>query len=282
MCANDVVSWNRSGNSRNQLVMDSEELQDLAEDPRFISGIYNYCDRWCERCPFSTRCLLYAMEKADDADDPADRDLNNEAFWKKLHQTFEMTKEMLLHMAQEQGIDLSKVDEQEVAKRAARREQSKSLQPAPEAERYLKMVDQWFDSEKKLFQEKGKNLASMALMGLEGSDPAGDARDITDAVEIIRWYQHQIYVKLRRALSSEAEDESAEDQDSIQTDANGSVKVALIGIDRSIAAWAGLQAHFTDKADAILDILVHLDRLRRKAEERFPHARKFKRAGFDD
>ncbi|MCB0550950.1 MAG: hypothetical protein KDD19_25495 [Phaeodactylibacter sp.] len=28
-----------------------------------IPGIYNYCDRWCERCSFTSRCLLYAQEQ---------------------------------------------------------------------------------------------------------------------------------------------------------------------------------------------------------------------------
>ncbi len=31
--------------------MEKERLKMLAEDPRFIQSIYNYCDRWCERCP---------------------------------------------------------------------------------------------------------------------------------------------------------------------------------------------------------------------------------------
>ena len=26
----------------------------------FIVGIFNYCDRWCERCPFTSRCRLFA------------------------------------------------------------------------------------------------------------------------------------------------------------------------------------------------------------------------------
>ncbi len=33
--------------------MDKEQLKKLAKDPKFISGIYNYCDRWCERCAFT-------------------------------------------------------------------------------------------------------------------------------------------------------------------------------------------------------------------------------------
>ena len=26
----------------------------------FILGIYNYCDGWCERCPFTNRCRVFA------------------------------------------------------------------------------------------------------------------------------------------------------------------------------------------------------------------------------
>ena len=26
----------------------------------FIVGIYNYCDRWCETCSFTSRCRVFA------------------------------------------------------------------------------------------------------------------------------------------------------------------------------------------------------------------------------
>lgn len=40
--------------------MDKKRLLEMAENPDFIPGIYNYCDRWCERCAFTSRCLTYA------------------------------------------------------------------------------------------------------------------------------------------------------------------------------------------------------------------------------
>lgn len=27
-----------------------------------ISGIFNYCDRWCEKCSYINRCLLFKQE----------------------------------------------------------------------------------------------------------------------------------------------------------------------------------------------------------------------------
>ena len=26
----------------------------------FIVGVYNFCDRWCERCPLTSRCRVFA------------------------------------------------------------------------------------------------------------------------------------------------------------------------------------------------------------------------------
>ena len=58
-------------------------LTDLANNPDLISGIYNYCDRWCERCPLTSRCLVYATEQEDN-ELFENHDLRNEAFWQKL------------------------------------------------------------------------------------------------------------------------------------------------------------------------------------------------------
>jgi len=43
--------------------MRKSALRELARRRDFISGIYNYCDRWCERCAFTHRCRVYATQK---------------------------------------------------------------------------------------------------------------------------------------------------------------------------------------------------------------------------
>ncbi len=95
-----------------------------------------------------------------------------------------------------------------------------------------------------------------------------------------RWYQHFIYVKLLRAVQGKLE-ETPQGLDEFPKDSDGSAKVALIAIDRSIAAWGQMREHFPQRRDDILDVLVHLDRLRRKTETLFPDARAFVRPGFD-
>ena len=65
-------------------------------------------------------------------------------------------------------------------------------------------------------------------------------------------------------------------------DSDGSAKVALIGIDRSISAWGIMLRYFPACEDELLKILVVLEKLRKKVEKEFPDARSFFRPGFDE
>jgi hypothetical protein len=261
--------------------MDTEDLHRLADDPRFISGIYNYCDRWCERCPFTNRCMVFAMEEADGMD-PETRDINNTAFWDKFRSSLELTVKLLHEMAAERGIDLdAEAGKAHVERREQRKAKAKK-HPLPQlARQYMLRVNEWFKAEKKSFRQKGKELATLVQIGLPGADPEAEVDDLSDAVEVIRWYQPQIYVKLMRALTSR-KDEREELDEGMPRDSDGSAKVALLGIDRSLVAWTRMRQHFPKQADNILDILVDLERLRRLTEKTFPNARAFKRPGFDE
>jgi len=76
-----------------------------------ISGIHNWCDRWCERCPFVSRCAVGA---ADAALPSEAKDMNNEAFWKVLSDSFTKALEMLDKAAKEHGIDINNFSEEEL------------------------------------------------------------------------------------------------------------------------------------------------------------------------
>ncbi len=260
--------------------MNKNELRRKAQDPGYVSGIYNYCDRWCERCNFTSRCLNYSISE-EEFGDPKTRDIRNEAFWEKLHSIFEQTKEMLQDMAKEMGIDLGSMDTESVMEeQKCKRRDAKEHELARAAYKYISIVNEWFNGELFLFEDKKDELHTMASIGLDESKIKAEADDIADAIEVIQWYQHQIYVKLMRALCQGNNDDEEMDE-VLKMDSNGSAKVALIGMDRSIGAWGKLQDHFPGKTDAILDILLSLDRLRRKTEKEFPDARAFKRPGFD-
>ncbi|MFQ6035176.1 MAG: hypothetical protein ACE5NM_04930 [Sedimentisphaerales bacterium] len=260
--------------------MDKEYIKKLAEDPRFIPGVYNYCDRWCERCPLTSRCMNFALSE-EQFDDLQSRDINNEAFWQKLSEMFQVTLEMVKETAKEQGIDLDSLDLQQASQEHEKiRTTAENHQCCQAAKAYAEMVKNWFDSNEELFEEKANDLGLQARLELPNSDPDKEAAGLKEAVDIIRWYQHFIYVKLVRAITGSLE-EIPLSLEEFPKDSDGSAKIALIAMDRSIAAWGQMSKYFPQCKDEILDILVHLDRLRRETESLFPDARAFSRPGFD-
>ena len=109
------------------------------------------------------------------------------------------------------------------------------------------------------------------------------SEQLEDAREVVQWYQYQIAVKTIRALSGRRE-ELEEDPavSGVPKDSDGSTKVALIGIDRSIAAWRLMQLSLPERADSVVPLILQLDRLRQSLEKSFPEARAFVRPGFDE
>jgi hypothetical protein len=100
---------------------------------------------------------------------------------------------------------------------------------------------------------------------------------------VIQWYQYQIAVKIIRALSCRTDGwEDSPDLAEFPKDSDGSAKVALIGIDRSIAAWRLVQLSTPDRAETIVPLILQLERLGRRVEKSFPEARDFIRPGFDE
>ena len=262
-------------------MMKKKDLIQIVQNPEFIPGIYNYCDRWCERCPLTARCANFAFGEQHFSN-PENRDIDNAHFWEKLHEVFQLTLEMLMETADELGIDLTDLDLQAAVEEQKQLEEaSHKHESVRAAKKYSEMVEEWFDSTNGLFDQKEDNLRLQMDLDLPGTNPFKEAASIKDAVEVIRWYQHQIYVKLLRAVEGELE-ETAEMLKEYPKDSDGSAKVALIGLDRSIAAWGAIRSHFPDKEDSILDLLIGLGRLRTKVKEVFPNAWSFVRPGFDD
>lgn len=263
--------------------MRPDDLSELAKDPNFISGIYNYCDRWCERCAFNSRCLLYASEKADpDLDDPEARDLNNAKFWRKLALIFKDSHDLIKQCAEDAGVDLDALEAQDaIAAHDRETEAAEKHELSILARDYAKKVEEWFPD----------HLANEEEIYAEGAraDARDEQIDVAAAIEVIRWYQFFIAAKTFRALlrdddelEADLSDEKEILRDAAQNDSNGSAKVALIAIDRSISAWLVVQTSFPDKKDSIGYLSSVLQELRDGIEKVLPEARNFVRPGFDE
>jgi hypothetical protein len=262
--------------------MDKKQFLKLTENPDFIHGIFNYCDGWCERCGLTRRCAVYAVEREAFPEQEA-RDLANERFWERLHETFELTLELLRDVARERGVDLTAEEPgDQKSNQEARRHDVRENPLVKGAKDYSAVVSQWLTAHEDVLEEEGRKLRMEEELGI--GDPHLAASSILDAVEVIRWYQYQIMLKLMRALDGEEPDmdsETNEEIDEFPKDGDGSAKVALIGIDRSIGAWGTLRNCLTSAGESIMSMLVNLDGLRSNIEARFPDARQFVRPGFD-
>jgi hypothetical protein len=256
--------------------MFKEKLKKLAENPNFIPGIYNYCDRWCEKCSFNRRCMNFALEN-EHFSTKESKDINNEIYWEKLTEIFQDTIEMLKEISTQEGIDLtvSKSFEKEKPAKIGILEK----ECLNSAKKYGTMVNVWFKKSNNLLINKEEEINLKYSLNLPNINPEEEASRLNDTIEIIRWYQHFIYVKLNRAIDAKTFEE---DLDEVSGDSDGSAKITLISIDRSIAAWGILLKYFPDSEDDILNILIHLNRLRSNIEQLFPSARKFIRPGFED
>lgn len=213
--------------------------------------------------------------------DQETRDIKNEKFWQKLAETLQVTLDLLKESAEREGIDLDSIDIEEAAEEERLNEEiTKNHECCRAAKVYGEMVDNWFDSMEDLFEKNEDEVNLKDQYELENVYPFEKSEGIEDAVQVIRWYQYQIYVKLMRAIRGNLEDKT-EALDEYAKDSDGSAKVALIAIDRSMAAWGEIREHFPLHDDNILDLLKHLDCLCRKVEEVFSAARGFIRPGFD-
>ena len=261
--------------------MQRRSLTELASNPDLISGIYNYCDRWCERCPLTSRCLVYATE-IDDEHSAETHDLTNDAFWRRLGTIFQETRDMIAEWAREAGIDFDNAeDEDDPVRRKRKRQQVDNHPLARAGKKYANEASDWFRELDQVVEVSDvRATACAAERDLEHTELLADAR------EVIQWYQYQIAVKIMRALSARINEREADLGDAEITefpkDSDGSAKVALIGIDRSIAAWRVMQLSLPEREASIVPLILQLERLRQRIEITFPDAREFVRPGFDE
>jgi hypothetical protein len=227
-----------------------------------IDFISAYCDRWCERCAYTSRCSAFAcqvaaamcgdfeqgLELAVGAPHPVDGEPEPVPTWLEELLNIEMTAQ-----------DRAELDRQEAARDA--RTQAAPLTVT--ATRHMRLAHRWLTSR--------RDRASAA------ADPV-----IAEALEIVAHDCFLVGAKLRRALDGRDRSRHGEepDENPVQNDWNGSAKVALISLERSEAAWRVI-AHA--RRDPAAEMLAEAVRdLRRAVDEEFPNAMSFVRPGFDE
>ncbi len=226
-----------------------------------IPFIYDYCDRWCERCLFTARCSVFASTESQ----PGHED-DSEHLLQSLRNILEYARLTLEEKCREYGIEITHCDLEKAGR------EIESIKRVIRSERLSESARKYTFEINALFETEPSWLA-----------PRADDAVIGEIICVISWYQFFIAVKIERALLGATDSQGFEDNDELndpQRDANGTAKVALIATERSILAWSYLLN--TGNAQLIGPIIEQLDKIKHGIESKFPLARDFIRPGFDE
>jgi hypothetical protein len=140
-----------------------------------------------------------------------------------------------------------------------------------------------FVKQKDIFKETTDELVQQVGLNMLTEEKAMlSTADLRNCFEVISWYMFFISAKLQRALRGKLEDRDDDETDnSYPKDSDGSAKVALVAIERSMGAWMSLYRLMPSSEDTALNALSLLGRMKDRAIENFPLAMQFKRPGFD-
>ncbi|HEX2957783.1 MAG TPA: hypothetical protein VHO70_13190 [Chitinispirillaceae bacterium] len=242
----------------------------------FIDGIHNYCDRWCERCELTSRCSSYAIEKKLEDIKKSGQSINKNAFWEIFDSLFEgiFREQGYINCDCSNETDaLLEADPISFDVESCESEPWKTVEEneVVEAARYYATdITEWI-----------RNYEDDIVNSMSTSDSTGKdtIETVTNSIEVVMWYSFFIAAKLHRALHKNNDDFIELPVDS---DENGSAKIALIAINRSIAAWSIIRSAYKTDHNTTAGFMGRLIAIRRVVEQTFPRANEFVRPGFDN
>ena len=225
--------------------------------PPLIAGIYNYCDTRCPQCPFNARCLLYLQQQRTDSADPIGDVL-------KEYPAPEPSPEFLEF-----------INRAEEAVRNMTPEESAAIQREYDARHSQVNADRLVIAARYYTMTAWNVTQALTPIAEERGDPV-----VIAAVETIAALSGLVSSKTYRAVSGEADEDF--DRFDLESDANGSAKVARLIIGDSRRAWRVLMEIGRAAADGVpMGLLRVLDEIDAGLAQRFPRAMSFVRPGFD-
>jgi hypothetical protein len=246
-----------------------------------ISGIHNYCDRWCERCSFTSRCEIFGTSPDIDSEE---QDVRKEAFRERLAENFSKATHLLKQTAEKSGVDFTLL-QNEILQAHQREEQIRARSEEHALNKmswqYHQLARKWLDTQPGMIEKLIALKEQLEAGGKDQQEATKTTRTIKDCLAVVQWYSLFIHTKLMRAVMGVMNDES-NTRDDVQQDYNGSAKIVLLAIERSMQAWIKLFDLLPDREDDFLEILALLEKMKTSIFVLFPKAMEFRRPGFDE
>ena len=216
----------------------------------FIVGIFNYCDRWCERCPLTSRCRVFVTLAEIDFEEG-----NGPLTEPRIVRERRRLEQRMIELHAE-AEELGEAARPKPGKRVG--QLPPDLEPS--------VTDPEVVANGAQLRKKMQRLSMSA-------NPS-----VRLAIETINYFSFFVPMKMMRAFSQVAS-RGPGDQ---QSDANGSGKAALLGLERMERAWQTLIATHHYSAQEAAPFLAEIGRMQRNLHRALPNARSFVRPGFDE
>lgn len=257
----------------------------------FIPGVFNYCDRRCERCRFVRHCRVGAMEIDDLGTPGADvADERPEDYEERLRKMMDMAAEDDDEEGEggaEGGFQLD-FDPNDIEPDPDYEKKEEEIQKQLDAHplsnlgmTYMDLSTEWMEEREEKLVQRGVPMRRRPMLVDTGSP---EDMILREAVDELSWFRMMLHVKCQRAIHGKLQDPSfMEDigMDPHQSDHNGTAKLALHIVDRCQVAWTTVAEMMPEEADDILPAQELLRRIAIELEKEFPDTDKFIRAGFD-
>jgi len=249
----------------------------VARKQRFIAGIYNYCDRWCERCPHTDRCRVYrdteraARRHRRRGRDPSDMGVA----LGDVGRSFEKVRRMLERQAKKEGWDLDELAKPSPEDEAAERDLRRHVRRHPlvrEALSYTQAAGELLARLHDEFNETAEDAEKRSEF-MDVDAEAGQLGEVRRAVEVIGWDHVLISAKVRRAVRSRREGRDETDADFAEAeghDAAGSAFVARNCLRRSQAALMTVYEWDEKFRDEAIGLLASAEKIQRGLERQIP------------
>lgn len=208
----------------------------MKKKSKFEPGIFNYCDRWCEKCNKTDRCRLFYMEEKNKKrvkkmgidPDSAEGELA------RIKISLSDASKKIKRLAEERGVNLSVVAaEKETIQKNRDKTDPSNLKPYKEA----------FALSEKIH----KNAREFVVP---------NESEYLEATDSLAWHQNLIFVKVARALRSKLESEQKTDM--IEIDLDDSRKSAWVACRSAKICINSLETlkDYQDEQQDIVDELI--------------------------
>jgi hypothetical protein len=256
-----------------------------------IPGIYNYCDRWCEKCKYTNHCSLFLTETQSEVDlILSDEDINDPDVYSKivrdsLHKSFNK----ILNEKDDENID--KYIDDDFSERSFGEDED-LIEDEDDYEDYEEIIaeeNKFRNAEHTLIKKSEKFFDDIFAYHEVNENKFAEMKKTEDTTnpfhqswDTLFWYSPQIHIKIRMCFYS-LEKLKRDIVNEFETEMmNVNSRIAYTGMEKIIEALRQLAEIKTEHEQILLLLLNSMTQIKEEFTEIFPEAVTFKRPYFDE